>query len=128
MSTQSRRVYYTPDQELNRILQDIANRLDYIEGLRPDLDAGYYLLDDGKIVETTSNQATAELFLSLMRDSLDALYYAIKTGIAIADNLITLTATDIAMTAGSLSITKTGSTNGDFQITDENGTVIHSME
>lgn len=49
---QSRNVYVTGDDELDRILNDISQRLDTIEGLRPDLDAGYYTLDSDKDIGT----------------------------------------------------------------------------
>lgn len=49
---QSRIVYVTGDDEIDRILNDISQRLDTIEGLRPDLDAGYYALDSDKAIST----------------------------------------------------------------------------
>lgn len=49
---QSRNVYITGDDNLDRILNDICARLDTIEGLRPDLSAGYYQLDADKVINT----------------------------------------------------------------------------
>lgn len=49
---QSRIVYVTGDDEIDRILNDISQRLDTVEGLRPDLDAGYYTLDSEKEINT----------------------------------------------------------------------------
>lgn len=49
---QSRNIYITGNDELDRILNDISERLDTIEGLRPDLDAGYYTLDSDKEINT----------------------------------------------------------------------------
>lgn len=51
---QSRNVYVTGDDNLDRILNDLSQRLDIIEGLRPDLDAGYYHLDNEKTIDTES--------------------------------------------------------------------------
>lgn len=51
---QTRNIYNTGNAELDRILTDIAARLDVLEGLRPDLAAGYVEIDEEKNVETSS--------------------------------------------------------------------------
>ena len=38
----------------DRIFAKISERLDIVEGLRPDLDAGVFVLQNGKIIQTDS--------------------------------------------------------------------------
>jgi len=54
MASQSRELYLTNDMALNNILSKIATRLDTIEGLLPDLDAGLYQLGSNKAISTAN--------------------------------------------------------------------------
>lgn len=57
--TQTRETYQVPgDPQLNYVLQRIADRLDRIEGLRPDLDAGLVTLGADKSWSTTADNST----------------------------------------------------------------------
>lgn len=55
MSRESRERYFTGNPQVDSILSRIADRLDILEGLRPDLTSGLYKLQDGKIVTTTTD-------------------------------------------------------------------------
>ena len=60
MAKQTREVYMTGNPQLDNLFNRIAQRLDYIEGLKPDLDDGIYELEDGKIITTTEVALTVE--------------------------------------------------------------------
>ena len=116
MAKESRELYITDDALLNAILAKISNRLDVIEGLRPDLDSGVYLLEDGKVISTDpedvfwkwdgsddqiTNEATARASLGL-------------------GTISTQDADDIDVTGGEVQDVL-------IQITDHNGTIIHAF-
>lgn len=54
MSQQTKERYFTGDAKLDFILQRLSDRLDILEGLRPDLDAGYLELESDKDITTGS--------------------------------------------------------------------------
>lgn len=112
MTIQCRNVYNCPDQNLNRILQDIANRLDILEGLRPDLLAGYVQLSDLKKINTSD----------LTED-----FQAIVDGITITDNEITINTGDLILTNSTIKLT-IGASYGSIEIYDANNVLIHKME
>jgi hypothetical protein len=76
MSRQTRSIYNTGDSELDRILGDLAARLDVIEGLRPDLDPGFFEINASKDI-TTGNPVGG--------------YQRVVNNVTIIDNTITVT-------------------------------------
>lgn len=97
---QSRNVYITGDENLDRILNDLSERLDTIEGLRPDLDPGYYHLDSAKDIDT------------------DELSTYATDSVTIGASSITITSSD----GNSIEIT------GKYiEIKDEDGEIIHKI-
>lgn len=112
MTSQVRNIYHTHDQQLNRILQDIANRLDIIEGLRPDLDTGYYRLGSEKDIATTD-----------LADD----YQGLVSGVTITDNTILVNTGSIEVTNGIIKLT-IGADNGAIEVYDADGNLIHKLE
>jgi len=60
--TESRERYYTGNPQLDSILSRIAERLDLIEGVRPDLSAGLYALTSDYEIKTVSNISNEIIF------------------------------------------------------------------
>ena len=60
MSKQSREIYITGNSVIDTILGRIAERLDYVEGLRADLSEGYYYLQDGELITTNNDPLLVE--------------------------------------------------------------------
>ena len=58
MSRQSREVYITGNVAVDRILNKIGERMDILEGIRPDLDDGYLYIQDKNIISSTAPQET----------------------------------------------------------------------
>lgn len=57
--TESRERYFTGNNpQLDSILARIADRLDILEGLRPDLSSGLYKLESNKAITTTPKDPT----------------------------------------------------------------------
>jgi len=52
MSRQVGRIYQTGDVRFDIILRSIADRLDAIEGIRPELDPGFFYLGSSKNIDT----------------------------------------------------------------------------
>lgn len=104
---QSRNVYRTGQGELDRILDDIGSRLDVLEGLRPDLTAGYYNLDSDKIIST-----------STISDAIGSAYVATVDEVTIDDTGI------LVSSANGNSIVITGEY---IEIKDQNGEVTHRI-
>jgi hypothetical protein len=110
--TQIRNIYQVHDPELNQILQDIANRLDILEGLRPDLDAGYYNIDANKNLNTDNPVSN---------------YQTIVSGIQISANKLLITDGLLEIDNGTLKVIA-GSSAGSIEVYDSNNVKIHSME
>ncbi|MBT7628772.1 MAG: hypothetical protein HN597_03585 [Desulfobacula sp.] len=53
MSRQSKQAYLTGNSALDLILNNISDRLDLVEGLRPELTNGYLFLENKEITTTT---------------------------------------------------------------------------
>ena len=64
MTKQARECYITGNSQLDQYLARIADRLDIIEGLRPDLDPGFYKLEAGKIINTDDAVDFTNIILS----------------------------------------------------------------
>ncbi len=60
MARQTKRVYLTGDSNLDQILNNLADRLDLIEGLRPELDTGYLFIKNDKDIITKTSPLEAE--------------------------------------------------------------------
>ena len=85
MSKQARRIYQTGDPNLDMILMDIAARLDVMEGLRPDLAAGYIKIESDKDIDTS------DIDTELTE------YQKTVTGISLTDNTMVLTESTISV-------------------------------
>ena len=64
MTKQARECYITGNSQLDQYLARIADRLDIIEGLRPDLDPGFYKLEAGKTINTDATVDFTDIILS----------------------------------------------------------------
>lgn len=65
MAKQSRELYITGNPVIDRILDAIAERLDVLEGLRPDLSTGFYSLGSDKTLDTTEDLSNFKTSLGL---------------------------------------------------------------
>jgi hypothetical protein len=127
MSRQTRNIYYTGNDILDRILESIASRLDIIEGLRPDQGSGFYTLEDGKIIITKRTDQLADELLTALEPLLDLIYYRIKAGIAINDLQIEVIGGNVEVENGIVKVT-VGTDAGSIEVYDVNGDLIHKME
>lgn len=59
MTRQSREIYITGNVAVDRILNKIGERMDIMEGIRPDLADGYLYISDKTITSSTAPQETA---------------------------------------------------------------------
>jgi hypothetical protein len=120
MAIQTRNIYITGNAEIDRILNDMAARLDVLEGLRPDLSSGYVKIDADKGVTTSDIEAD---------------FQPIVDGVSITDNLIALTSSTITLSGVVISDQSIAVTSGviknnrgRFEVYDPAGTLIHKME
>jgi hypothetical protein len=120
MAIQTRNIYITGNAEIDRILNDMAARLDVLEGLRPDLASGFFQIDADKGISTTD---------------IEAEFQPIVDGVSITDNLIALVASIITLSGvvisdQSIAVTSgvIKNTSGSFEVYDSAGNLIHKME
>jgi hypothetical protein len=109
--TQIRNIYQVHDPELNQVLQDIANRLDILEGLRPDLDAGFVNLNTDKEISTGDPTSG---------------YQTIVAGVEIADNSIKITDGDLILDNSNLNVI-VGASGNLIEVYDADNQLIHKM-
>lgn len=101
MAIQSREVYNTGTPAVDRILNRIAERLDVLEGLRPDQDGLIEIESDKDISTQAASQYLTGTSIGTM-------------GVQDAD--------DVAITGGEIDLDE-----GFVKITDSNGTVLHQF-
>ena len=107
MSKQMREVYQTGNPQIDRILMQIANRLDIIEGLRPDISAGLLTLTSSKNINTTD----PDNFLQL------------ADGVTLAANSITITNGTLTLIGSTLKLEEST-----LEVYDSGDVVIHKIE
>jgi len=119
LSKQTREIYITGNSPLDTVLGRIAERLDYVEGLRADLSEGYYYLQDGKLITTNNDPLLVEDVIGT------------DDKITVTDNgdgTITITIPDTYLPASVLGTTNqiTVTDNGDGTITLSTPQDIHT--
>ena len=105
MTIETREIYLTGDVALDFILQRLSDRVDILEGLRPDLEIGYFQLEERKAIATDTTVS------SMASQSSDAVTITGGTidGVPIGGT-----------TPAAIGVTK-------LTITDSNSTVIHQF-
>jgi len=110
MAKQSREIYLTGNPIFDRIFAKISERLDIVEGLRPDLTTGVFVLEDRKVIQTDTEGSFFKW---------DGSDDQLNKSTALASlGLGTMAAQD----ADEVNIT-----GGLFSIQDHNGTTIHQF-
>jgi hypothetical protein len=107
--TQTRNIYITGNAELDRILADLAARLDVLEGLRPDLSSGFIQIDADKELSTS--------------DPMEG-YQQLVDGVTIEANSIEVEDGEVELDNTTLKLGAASS----IKLYDPNGTLIHKME
>ena len=107
---ETKRVYITGDPNFDMIFQNLADRIDILEGLRPDLSAGLMEIEDDKDITTR----TAGDMASQNSDSVEITGGSL-TGVTISGNV---SADNTEFDA--ISVNK-------ITITDDNDEIIHQL-